>query len=131
MRKLKLLLAAAVVAVGGFAGTSVLTDAPEKADAAILCNYRVKHPTDNSWSCASGPAGWYRACDYHVDGHRVRAWIDTVEPTPDPSKPDRISAWAPSKGCTEWAGVQYGGIYILRIKTCTEKEGCSAWKKVG
>ena len=127
MRKLKLLVAAAVVAVGAFAATAVVSNGPEKADAAISCKVTVYHPTDNSWSCASGPAGWYHACDYHVDGHRVRAHIDTVEPGPGP---DRYSGWAPSQGCSQWEGVNYGGIYILRIRTCTEHEGCSAWKKV-
>jgi hypothetical protein len=70
------------------AGTSTLTDAPEKAQAAIKCKLTGYHPTDNSWSCASGVAGWYHACDYHVDGHRVRAHIDAVEPGPGP---DRLS----------------------------------------
>jgi hypothetical protein len=37
MRAVKILVAAAVVAVGGFAGTSVLTNAPEKAQAAPTC----------------------------------------------------------------------------------------------
>ena len=130
MRKVKLLLAAAFIAVGGFAATSVLTEAPEKADAAIHCNFKVNHPSDNSWSCASDPAGWYRACDYGNDGHRVRAWIDTVEPSPDANKPDRMSGWATYGRCSEWEGVSYGGIYILRIKTCTEGEGCSGWLRV-
>lgn len=127
MRKLKLLLAAAVLAVGAFAGVAALSHGPEKADAAPSCSTTVYHPTDNSWSCASGPAGWYHACDYHVDGHRVRAWIDTVEPGPGP---DRFSGWAPSQGCSGWEGISYGGVYILRIKTCTEDEGCSGWKEV-
>jgi hypothetical protein len=128
MRAVKLLLATAVVAIGGFAATAVLTDAPEKAQAApISCETTVYHPSDNSWSCASGPAGWYHACDYDVDGHRVRASIDTVEAGPGP---DRYSAWAPSQGCSEWEGISYGGVYILRIRTCTEGEGCSAWKEV-
>ena len=127
MRKLKLLLVAAVLAIGAFAGVAALNHGTEKADAAISCGTTVYHPTDNSWSCASGPAGWYHACDYHVDGHRVRAHIDTVEPGPGP---DRYSGWAPSQGCSGWEGISYGGVYILRIRTCTEGEGCSAWKKV-
>ena len=99
MKKFKLLLVAAIVAVGGFAATSVLTNAPEKAQAAPKCKVTAYHPTDNSWSCASGTAGWYHACDYHVDGHRVRAHIDTIEPGP---RPDRLSGWAPSQGCSGW-----------------------------
>jgi hypothetical protein len=129
MRKFKLLLVAAIVAVGGFAATSVLTSAPEKAQAAPTCKFKVTHPREASYACASGPAGWYRACDKDKDGHRVRAWIDTVEPTPG-NGPDRMSGWAPSGGCSEWEAVNYGGIFILRIKVCVEKEGCSAWKKV-
>jgi hypothetical protein len=127
MRKVKLLLAAVVLAVGVFAGVAALSNGPEKADAAISCGTTVYHPTDNSWSCASGLSGWYHACDYDVDGHRVRAWIDTIEPGPGP---DRYSAWAPSQGCSQWEGISYGGVYILRIKTCTEGEGCSGWKEV-
>jgi hypothetical protein len=125
MRKVKLLLAAAFIAVGGFAATSVLTDAPQEAKAAPSCNYTVYHPTDNSWTCASGAFGWYKACDYHVDGHRVRGWIDVAG-----SVDHRITAWAPSQGCTEPASASYGGIYILAIRTCTEYEGCSAWVRV-
>ena len=126
MRKVKLLLAAAFIAVGGFAATSVLTDAPQEAKAAPSCNYTVYHPTDNSWTCASGAFGWYKACDYHVDGHRVRGHIDVLGSATD----DRYTAWAPSQGCTQWAHVGYGGLYIVRIKTCTEGEGCSGWKQV-
>ena len=125
MRAIKVLVATAFIAVSGFAATAVLSDGPEKADAAIRCETTVYHPSDNSWTCASGPAGWYHACDYHVDGHRVRGWIDVAG-----SVDHRATAWAPSQGCTQWAGVTYGGIYIMRIKTCTEYEGCSAWKQV-
>jgi hypothetical protein len=125
MRAVKLLVAAGVVAVGAFLAIAVLTKAPSTADAAPTCKTIVYHPTDNSWTCASGPAGWYKACDYHVDGHRVRGWIDVAG-----SVEHRITAWAPSQGCTEWAGVAYGGIFITAIRTCTEGEGCSAWKQV-
>jgi hypothetical protein len=127
MRRVKLLLTAVVLAVGAFAGVAALSHGPAKADAAPSCATTVYHPTDNSWSCASGISGWYHACDYHVDGHRVRAHIDTIEAGPGP---DRLSAWAPSQGCSQWEGISYGGVYILRIRTCTEDEGCSAWKDV-
>ena len=127
MRAVKLLLASAFVAVGGFAVTATLTDAPEQAKAQYSCNFVAYHPTDSSWSCASGPAGFYRACDYHVDGHRVRAHIDTSF---GPEEVDRLSAWAPSQGCSQWEGVQYGGGHILKIRTCTEGEGCSGWVRV-
>ena len=126
MTKVRLLLAAAVLAVGVFAANAALSNGPEPAQAAPSCKTTVYHPTDNSWTCASGPAGWYHACDYDVDGHRVRGHIDVAGSATD----DRYTAWAPSQGCTQWAGVSYGGIYILRIQTCTEHEGCSAWKKV-
>jgi len=126
MRALKLLLAAAFVAVGGFALTSTLTNAPEQAQAAT-CNYVAYHPSDQSWACANSPGGSYWACDYDVDGHRVRAHIDTSF---GPEEVDRISAWAPSQGCSEPEGVSYGGGHILKIRICTEGEGCSAWKRV-
>jgi hypothetical protein len=125
MRAIKLLVATAVVAVGVLAANAALSNGPAKAHAAIHCETTVYHPTDNSWTCASGPAGWYHACDYHVDGHRVRGHIDVTG-----SEHDRYTAWAPSQGCSEWAGVQYGGLFIERIKTCTEGEGCSGWKRV-
>jgi hypothetical protein len=131
MRTVKLALVTVVVALGGaFAASSALSNGPAQAKAAaapISCETTAYHPSDNSWSCASGPAGWYHACDYDVDGHRVRAHIDTVEAGPGP---DRLSAWAPSQGCSQWEGISYGGVYILRIRTCTEGEGCSAWKQV-
>ena len=41
------------------------------------------------------------------------------------------TGWAPSQGCTEWAGVAYGPLRMEKIRTCTEAEGCSGWKKVG
>jgi hypothetical protein len=130
MRAVKLLLATAFVAVGGFAATATLTDAPEEAHAAPRpCNYIQYHPSDSAWVCADSPGGFYWACDYDVDGHRVRAWIDTTEPSPGDG-PDRMSAWAPSQGCSEPEGVAYGGIHILRIRICTQEEGCSAWKRV-
>lgn len=128
MRKVKLLLAAAFIAVGGFAATAALTDAPETAQAAApKCKYTVYHPdlSENSWTCASATDGWYHACDYSVDGHRVRGHIDVTG-----SEYDRYTQWAPSQGCSEWAGVQYGGGYIERIRTCTEGEGCSGWLRV-
>ena len=115
MRAVELLLAAAFVAVGGFALTSTLTTAPETAQAAT-CNSVAYHPTDQSW-----------ACDYDVDGHRVRAHIDTSF---GPDEVDRISAWAPSQGCSQPEGVAYGGGHILRIRICTEGEGRSGWKRV-
>ena len=126
MRVVKILVAAAVVAVTAFAVTAGLSSGPEKAYAAPTCKYMVVHPSDNSWTCASGSAGWYRACDYAVDGHRVRGWIDPIG-----SGEPRVTAWAPSQGCTEWAGVAYGPLRIEKIRTCTEAEGCSGWKKVG
>jgi hypothetical protein len=121
MRAVKLLLAAAVVAVGAFAATSVLTNAPEDAQA-HSCSNIVYHPTDQSWACASSPSGSYKACDYDVE-------IDTSEPSPGDG-PDRISAWAPSQGCSAPEGISYGGNHILRIKVCTEGEGCSGWVRV-
>ena len=128
MRVVKLLLATAFVAVGGFAAAATLTSAPEEAKAAPRpCNYIVYHPSDSSWACADSPGGFYWACDYHTDGHRVRAHIDTSF---GPEEVDRMSAWAPSQGCAEPEGVAYGGGHILRIRVCTEGEGCSGWKRV-
>src|SRR4051812_38146580 len=101
MRKIKLLAATAALAVCGFGASAVLSDAPDEAQAAPTCETTVYHPTDNSWTCASGPAGWYRSCDYAVDGHRVRGHIDVAGSATD----DRYTAWAPSQGCTQWAGV--------------------------
>jgi hypothetical protein len=114
------------VAPGGFAATATLTNAPETADAAS-CNYVVYHPSDSSWACASSPGGSYWACDYHVDGHRVRARIDTSF---GPEEVDRISAWAPSQGCAQPEGVSYGGGHIVKMRVCTEGEGCSGWRRV-
>jgi hypothetical protein len=126
MRTIKILVAAAFVAVGGFAAASTLTNAPEKAEA-HSCSFIAYHPTDQSWACASGPSGAYKACDYDVDGHRVRAHIDT---SAGPEEVDRQSAWAPSQGCSEPEGVQYGGNHILKIRSCTEGEGCGPWVRV-
>ncbi len=128
MRAIKLLLATAFVAVGGFAATATLTSAPEKAHAAPRpCNYIVYHPSDSAWACADSPGGFYWACDYDTDGHRVRAHIDTSF---GPEEVDRTSAWAPSQGCAEPEGVAYGGGHIIKFRVCTEGEGCSAWKRV-
>lgn len=128
MRAIKLLLATAFVAVGGFAAAATLTSAPQKAQAAPNpCNYIVYHPSDSSWACADSPGGAYWACDYDVDGHRVRAHIDTSF---GPEEVDRTSAWAPSQGCAQPEGVAYGGGHIIKFRVCTEGEGCSAWKRV-
>jgi hypothetical protein len=128
MRRFKLLVATGVVAVAALAATAVLTDAPTEAKAAPLpCNYVQYHPSDSSWVCADRPGGAYWACDYDVDGNRVRAHIDTSF---GPEEVDRMSAWAPSQGCSEPEGVAYGGGHILRIRICAQNEGCSAWKRV-
>jgi hypothetical protein len=118
MRAVKVLVLVGVLAIGLFATTTTASASHTR----YHCTLFAWHPSDNSWTCATSVAGFYRACDYHVDGHRVRGWIDVSG-----SVDHRITAWAPSQGCTEPAGVAYGGMHIVAIRSCTEAEGCSAW----
>ena len=62
----------------------------------------------------------YWACDYDVDGHRVRAHIDTSF---GPEEVDRTSAWAPSQGCAQPEGVAYGGGHIIEDQGLHRRRG--------
>ena len=128
MRALKLLIATGVVSLGVLAAVVLTAGSATAGSAALLaptyCEHFAYHPTDNSWTCEAD-LEWYRACDYHVDGHRVRGHIDVTG-----SHDHRFTAWAPSQGCTGWASTAYGGGHVDRIRSCTEHEGCSAWKNV-
>jgi hypothetical protein len=125
MRAVKLLL------VCGIFAATTLTVAPAQAGhTRVHCSpwpAIVWHPTDNSWTCETSNNHFYKACDYHVDGHRVRGWIHGNFHRPGEY---RLTGWAPSQGCTEPEGLAYGGGYIVSIKTCTEQEGCSGWQRV-
>ena len=124
MKILKLVIAVGVLVMGMGVAMLLRTEEAGADHTRYHCSDFAWHPSDNSWTCESN-LQWYKACDYHVDGHRVRGWIDVTF-----SADDRATAWAPSQGCTEPASTAYGGGLIDRIKTCTESEGCSGWVDV-
>jgi len=79
------------------------------------------HPTDPSTGHVRDHH-WYKACDRHVDGHRVRLHYYTV------FNPHFLlySAWAPSGGCTQEVGTTLAA-NISQFRICVEAEGCGPW----
>ena len=75
----------------------------------------------NCKACWSTDKFWFRACDYDVDGNKARAWF---HPTLNAPESYRVTPWAPSQGCGEWAG---SWTMADRVRVCVENEGCSGW----
>ena len=124
MRRIVILAAVAVVA-----SIAVPVPSAQAEHEWGHCDTKIKHPSDpdrigagaqNSYACEWWN-NWARWCDYDVDGHGVRAWLDFGRGTVIQT------AWAPRMGC-EYMGTAWpwGNIHLYRV--CVEQEGCSAWK---
>jgi hypothetical protein len=107
MNRVKLLLAGALVV----AALSVA------ASAQAQVNGLATNPPDPSMGRVWN-SNTYNACDWQVDGHRVRLWYHTAA-----GGGWLQSAWAPSGGCTEPAHSTLLA-WILGFRLCIEAEGC-------
>jgi len=74
------------------------------------------------YGCTIYGGGYIQVCDNQVDGHRVRGHYTQFQ-----SPTIRTTAWAPSRGCTDYAGGVWG-FTIQKFRVCIEYEGCTAWK---
>jgi hypothetical protein len=120
-----------VLLAAGLATALIL--APAEADHKWgHCDTVIHHPSDpdrlgsgrpNSYACEWWN-NWIKVCDRHVDGNRVRAW---VEGQFAPGRP-RPTGWAPSRSCHA-EGTSYGTGNIIRYRVCVEDQGCSRWRR--
>jgi hypothetical protein len=102
------------------------------------CEHTIHHPSDpdafgsgkpNSYGCEYWN-NYVKACDRHVDGHRVRVeWVGNLDQAYLYFPPDGpwSTDWAPSQGCVDQS-IGGSGI-VIKFRVCVEHEGCSAWRR--